>query len=103
MEVVLGGALLPAQIARLAVEEGADAIGYRIMDAAPALLVARLAEALARARLADIPIVVGGIVPQEDLSRLAGLGVARVFQPGATFAEIADGFRAAGGAAAAGP
>jgi len=101
IEVVLGGALLPGQIARLAVEEGADAIGYRIMDAAPAILVARLAEALAAAGLADIPVVVGGIVPREDLARLAALGVARVFQPGATFAQIADGFRAVSGAAVA--
>src|SRR3972149_5104864 len=42
-EVILGGALLPREIARLAGEEGADAIGYRIMDAAPAILGGRLA------------------------------------------------------------
>jgi methylmalonyl-CoA mutase cobalamin-binding domain/chain len=100
IEVVLGGALLPGQIARLAGEEGVDAIGYRIMDAAPTILVARLVEALAAAGLSDIPVVLGGIVPQEDLGALAALGVTRVFQPGATFAQIADGLRAVGGAPA---
>jgi len=52
-EVILGGALLPREIARLAGEEGVDAIGYRIMDASPALLVERLAGALARAGRGD--------------------------------------------------
>ena len=87
-EVILGGALLPREIARLAGEEGADAIGYRIMDAAPAILVGRLVAALGRAGLADVPVIVGGIVPDEDRARLAALGVAGVFQPGATLESI---------------
>lgn len=94
IEVILGGALLPRQIARLAAEEGADAVGYRIMDASPAILVARLVEELERLGLADIPVVVGGIVPEEDLARLKALGVLAVFQPGARFEEIAGCFRA---------
>lgn len=93
IEVILGGALLPREIARLAADEAVDAIGYRIMDAAPVILVSRLAEALAAAGLADLPVVVGGIVPAADLPRLEALGVAAVFQPGATFAEIAQAFR----------
>jgi len=95
-EVILGGALLPREIARLAGEEGVDAIGYRIMDASPALLVERLAGALARAGLDDVPVVVGGIVPDEDRARLAALGVAGVFGPGATLASIAEFFAALG-------
>ena len=92
-EVILGGAVLPREIARLAGEEGVEAIGYRIMDAAPAILVERLVAALARAGLDDVPVVVGGIVPDEDRRRLAALGVAAVFEPGATLESIADFFR----------
>jgi methylmalonyl-CoA mutase C-terminal domain/subunit len=93
LEVVLGGALIPRQIAQLAGEEAPDAIGYRIMDASPAILVGRLVEELRRLELADVPVVVGGIVPEEDRARLGELGVAGVFEPGATLDGIADFFR----------
>lgn len=93
MEVVLGGALIPRQIAQLAGEEAVDAIGYRIMDASPSILVERVAEELRRLGLTGIPVVVGGIVPAEDRARLAELGVAGVFEPGATLESIADFFR----------
>ncbi len=92
LEVILGGVLLPRQIAHLAAEEAVDAIGYRIMDAAPSILVERLIEELERLGLADVPVVVGGIVPAEDLPRLTGLGVAGVFHPGATLPAIAAFF-----------
>lgn len=94
IEVILGGALLPRQIAWLAVQEAPDAIGYRIMDAAPAILVERLVEELRRLELDDLPLVVGGIVADEDKPRLAGLGVAAVFEPGATLESIAGFFQA---------
>ncbi|MEK7373073.1 MAG: cobalamin-dependent protein [candidate division NC10 bacterium] len=93
METVLGGAQIPRAIARLAVDEAADAIGYRIMDASPAILVERLMEEIERVGLRGIPVVVGGIVPEEDLGRLEALGVAGVFQPGATLDSIATFFR----------
>jgi methylmalonyl-CoA mutase C-terminal domain/subunit len=94
IEVVLGGAAIPSAIARLAVDEAADAIGYRIMDAAPAILVARLVEELGRVGLRDMPVIVGGIIPEADRARLAALGVAGIFEPGATLEDIAVFFRA---------
>jgi methylmalonyl-CoA mutase cobalamin-binding domain/chain len=94
VEVILGGAATPRQIAQLAAEEAAEAIGYRIMDASPAILVAALVEEMRRLGLGGIPLVVGGIVPDEDRRVLEGLGVARIFQPGATLDSIADFFRA---------
>jgi methylmalonyl-CoA mutase C-terminal domain/subunit len=94
IEVVLGGAAIPRAIARLAVDEAADAIGYRIMDASPAILVARLVEELGRVGLRDTPLIVGGIIPDADRARLAALGVAQIFEPGATLEEIATFFRA---------
>ena len=93
VETVLGGAQIPHAIARLAVDEAADAIGYRITDASPAILVERLMEELERVGLAGFPVVVGGIIPEEDLPRLTALGVVGVFQPGATLDSIAAFFR----------
>jgi len=103
MEVILGGALTPRQIARLAAEEAPGVIGYRIMDAAAALLVERLVAELARLGLTDLPVVVGGIVPEEDRARLAALGVTAVFEPGATLEDIAEFFRTLGRGAARTP
>ena len=96
IEVILGGVLLPQEIARLAVEEGVDAIGYRIMDASPVVLVERLMQELQRVGLGDLPVVVGGIVRAEDLQRLCDLGVVQVFHPGTTLAAIAGFFRGLG-------
>ena len=92
-EVILGGALVPREVAQLAAEEAVDAIGYRIMDAEPTILVEHLFANLHRIGFADVPVVVGGIVPDADLHRLEQLGAAAVFRPGATMEEIAATFR----------
>lgn len=91
IEVILGGVLLPRHIVRLAADEAADAIGYRIMDAAPVILVERLMEALREAEV-DVPVVVGGIVPAEDERRLRELGVAQVAHPGTPLPVITEFF-----------
>lgn len=98
-EVILGGALLAREIAELALQEAADAIGFRIMDAAPVILVERLVAELSRRGLEDLPVIVGGIVPDEDQAALRGLGVGAVFQPGAPLADIARFFHALDGRA----
>src|SRR3990172_12097959 len=89
---VLGEAEIPRAIARLAVDESADSIGYRIMDASPTILLERLMEELERVGLRGIPVVVGGIVPEEDLGRLEALGGAGAFHPRAPPATIAPPF-----------
>lgn len=100
VEVVLGGAVIPREIARLAAEEAVDAIGYRIMDASPVILVERLTAELESVGMADTPVIVGGIVSEAELRRLEELGVAGVFQPGATIDSIAAFFRTLGEKAA---
>ncbi len=92
LEVILGGALTPAEVARLAGDEAVDAIGYRIMDASPSILIGRLMAEFTHEGLAETPVVAGGIIPEADQVRLAELGVAGVFQPGATLEEIAAFF-----------
>ena len=92
-EVILGGALVPREVAQLAAEEAVDAIGYRIMDAEPTILLEHLLANLRRLEFADVPVVIGGIVPDADLPRLEQLGAAAVFRPGATMEEIAATFR----------
>ena len=75
------------QVVRLAEEEDVDVIGISSL-ATDHLLVPKLMKALKRAGLGHIPVVVGGIVPDEDEKKLAKSGVRQVFHPGALREEI---------------
>ena len=89
MEVVYTGPWqsIPA-VVKLATEEDVDVIGISSL-ATDHLIVPKLIDALREAGLSDTAVVVGGIVPDEDEQMLLDAGVARVFHPGATMAEIA--------------
>jgi pivalyl-CoA mutase small subunit len=76
-----------AQVIRLAEEEDVDVIGISSL-ATDHLLVPKLMKALMKARLDHIPVVVGGIVPDEDEKKLRKAGVRAVFHPGASREEI---------------
>ena len=75
------------QVVRLAEEEDVDVIGISSL-ATDHLLVPKLMRALKKAGLAHIPVVVGGIVPDEDERKLKAAGVRHVFHPGAAREEI---------------
>lgn len=76
-----------AQVIRLAEEEDVDVIGISSL-ATDHLLVPKLMKALMKARLDHVPVVVGGIVPDEDEKKLRKAGVRHVFHPGASREEI---------------
>ena len=75
------------QVVRLAEEEDVDVIGISSL-ATDHLLVPKLMKALNKAGLAHIPVVVGGIVPDDDERKLKAAGVRHVFHPGAAREEI---------------
>jgi methylmalonyl-CoA mutase C-terminal domain/subunit len=77
-----------ATVVKLATEEDVDVIGISSL-ATDHLIVPKLMQALRAAELADVAVIVGGIVPDEDEQMLLDAGVARVFHPGATVGEIA--------------
>ena len=80
-------------VVKLALEEDADVIGISSL-ATDHLLVPRLMTALRDAGIADVEVIVGGIVPPRDEKMLLEAGVARVFHPGAALDEIAATVRA---------
>jgi methylmalonyl-CoA mutase C-terminal domain/subunit len=89
MEVIYTGLhQTPEQIVATALAEDADAIGLSVLSGAHLTLFARVADLLAQADAADIVVFGGGIIPEADRAALAELGVAQVFTPGATMAEI---------------
>ncbi len=81
-EVIYQGIrLTPSQIVSAAVEEDVHVVGLSIlsgshMEAVPAVLAG-----LAEAGAGEIPVVVGGIIPEADAARLRAAGVSRVFTP----------------------
>ena len=81
-DVVYSGIrLTPEEIAQSAVEEDADLIGASILSGSHVELTRQLVAALAAAGGADIPLVVGGIIPRGDIAALEALGVRKVFTP----------------------
>ncbi len=81
MEVVYQGIRsTPAEIVQSARDEGVHAIGLSILSGSHGVLALDVLGRLRDARLA-IPVVVGGIIPDEDAARLRAAGVARVYTP----------------------
>jgi (2R)-ethylmalonyl-CoA mutase len=81
MDVVYEGIrLTPAQIASSALQEGVHVVGLSILSGSHRELIPVVLEAL-RAREVDVPVVVGGIIPEADVEPLRAAGVAAVYTP----------------------
>jgi (2R)-ethylmalonyl-CoA mutase len=81
MDVVYEGIrLTPARIARTAVDEGVHVVGLSILSGSHAELIPSVLAELREAG-ADVPVVVGGIIPPADEEALLEAGVARVYTP----------------------
>jgi len=77
----------PETVAAAAIDEDVDAIGLSMLSGAHMTLAPLVVEEIRR-RGSDIPVIVGGIVPDFDLEPLARAGIAAVLTPGATADEI---------------
>ena len=84
----------PDTVAAAAVDEDVDAIGLSMLSGAHMTLAPLVVEKV-RERGADIPVVVGGIVPNRDVHELESAGVAKILTPGATAAEVVEAMRSA--------
>ncbi|GAA1412881.1 protein meaA [Catellatospora coxensis] len=81
-EVVYQGIrLTPAQIVAAAVQEDVDLVGLSVLSGSHLNAVPAVLAGLRTAGLADLPVVVGGIIPEDDAEVLREAGVARVFTP----------------------
>lgn len=90
MEVIYTGMFQsPESVARAAVDEDVDVVGLSILSGAHLTLAPLVVGAL-RDRGCDVPVVVGGIVPDEDVSALTAAGIAAIFGPGSSLESIVD-------------
>jgi methylmalonyl-CoA mutase C-terminal domain/subunit len=84
----------PEMVAEAAIQEDVDAVGLSILSGAHLTLFPALVEELRRRGGGDKVVFGGGIIPDDDVPALTAAGVARVFTPGASTAEIVDWLRA---------
>lgn len=89
MEVIYTGLRqTPAMIAEAALQEDVDVVGISILSGAHLTLVPKVMELLAANGQANVKVFVGGIIPDEDISILAEMGVLQVYGPGASTQTI---------------
>ena len=89
MEVIYTGLRqTPEMIAAAALQEDVDAVGVSILSGAHNTLCPRIVHLLREQGMDDCLVLVGGIVPQEDIPKLKELGVAGIFLPGTSTEDI---------------
>jgi methylmalonyl-CoA mutase C-terminal domain/subunit len=84
----------PEMVVTAALQEDVDVVGLSILSGAHMTLVPRICALLREKGLDDVVVAIGGIIPDEDVPALREAGVAAVFGPGTTIAQVADFFRA---------
>ncbi len=91
MEVIYTGLRqTPEQIVGAALQEDADVIGLSILSGAHLHICPRIMELLKEKGLQDVLVVLGGIIPEQDIPSLNEMGITGVFMPGSPMQHIVD-------------
>ena len=89
MEVIYTGLRqTPEMIVSAAVQEDVHVIGLSILSGAHNAIVPRVIDLLHKNKVDDVLVLVGGIIPDQDVAALKQLGVAAIFQPGTAMDDI---------------
>jgi len=83
----------PEQIVNAALQEDADVVGLSVLSGAHMTICPRLMELMKKEGLDDVLVLVGGIIPDQDVAKLKEYGIGEIFQPGASTQEIVDYIR----------
>lgn len=104
MEVIYTGIRqTPEMIAEAALQEDVDVVGLSILSGAHMALCPRIVELLHKEGLDDVLVLLGGIIPDEDIEPLRTMGVKGVFGPGTSTQDIIEFIRREAGATAEAP
>jgi methylmalonyl-CoA mutase C-terminal domain/subunit len=96
MEVIYTGLRqTPEMIVNAALDEDVQVIGLSILSGAHMAIVPRVLNLLREREMSDVLVMVGGIIPDDDVRQLKQLGVAAVFQPGSSLEAVVDYIRGA--------
>ena len=92
--VIYAGLWQPVEaVVQAALDEDADWLGLSLLSGAHMTLVPRVLDLLHEKGLDHVRVIVGGIIPEQDVPKLRALGVAAVFGPGTPLAEIVEFLR----------
>lgn len=80
----------PEQIVAAVLQEDADAVGLSLLSGAHLTLVPKIIDGLKQAGLGATLVIVGGIIPDDDIPVLEKMGVGQVFTPGASLESISE-------------
>lgn len=80
----------PEMIAEAALQEDVDIVGLSILSGAHMALVPKIREVMDAHELTDVPIILGGIIPDEDKPALEAMGVQGIFGPGTSTETIVE-------------
>ncbi len=80
----------PEQVVAAVVQEDADAVGLSLLSGAHMTLVPRILAELEKVHMEDVLVIVGGIIPEDDIAPLMELGVGAVFTPGSSLPAISS-------------
>ena len=83
----------PEEIAAAAIQEDVDAVGLSSLSGAHMRLFPAVVEALAKAGAPDIPVLGGGVIPDEDIGALKKAGIIEIFTPGTPVEKIISAFQ----------
>mgnify|MGYP003798965731 CR=1 FL=1 len=90
MEVIYTGIRrTPEEIVEAAIQEDVDLIGLSILSGAHKILCKKITSLL-KEREVEIPVILGGIIPEEDVPELKEMGIIEVFLPGTSINEIVE-------------
>ena len=96
MEVIYTGLRqTPEMIVEAALHEDVDVIGLSILSGAHMALAPRILALMGESEMEDVPLFIGGIIPNEDVPALLEMGVTGIFGPGTSTEEIIKQIRAA--------
>ncbi len=85
----------PEMIAEAALQEDADVVGLSILSGAHLALAPRILELLRANGQGDVPVLIGGILPDEDVPALKAMGIAGAFGPGTSTETVVAAVREA--------
>jgi methylmalonyl-CoA mutase C-terminal domain/subunit len=89
MEVIYTGLRqTPEMVVNAALQEDVQVIGLSILSGAHNAIVARISQLLKERKMDDVLLLVGGIIPDDDIAALKAAGVKGVFQPGTPLNDI---------------
>jgi methylmalonyl-CoA mutase, C-terminal domain len=89
MEVIYTGLRqTPEMIVSAALQEDVNVIGLSILSGAHNVIVPRVMDLLEQNKMDDVLVIVGGIIPDQDMTGLKKAGVAAIFQPGTAMDQI---------------